>query len=256
VVITFENRYLCQDGTYRWISWNSYPLVEEGLIFAVARDVTDSKRMEEQLRASLQEKEQLLRELYHRTKNNMQVISSMLALQATFSDDQQVHKAFQEAQNRIRSMNLVHEKLYQSQNLSNVNLDEYVGDLVQLLAAAYQATPARIALRLDTERVSTLIDTAVPCGLILNELISNALEHAFPGGRAGEIRVGLHRTDQAEIILEVSDNGFDFRNSGTFGLRMVIAIAEYQLQGQVTFAAGEGVTWHVRFRDSLYRARV
>jgi len=230
--------------------------------YAFLTDITERQRTEQQLRASLQEKEQLLRELYHRTKNNMQVITSMLSLRARSANNPLVHKIFQEIQTRILSMAMVHEKLYQSQNLSSISLDSYIADLAKLLLATYRVKPNKITLSLNLEPISTLIDTAIPCGLVLNELISNALEHAFPDKRAGEIQINLHRTAQGEINLEVADNGvgvpagFDLRNTGTFGLPTALAIAEYQLQGQVVFATENGVKCQIHFRDDLYQERV
>jgi PAS domain S-box-containing protein len=262
-----EGQYVRLDGSVVPVEVIAAPFAYRGkpAIQVLAADITERVQSEAQIRASLQEKVQLLRELYHRTKNNMQVISSMLALQAAFSDDEQVHQVFQDTRNRIQAMALVHEKLYQSQNLSTVNLDEYIGELAQLLVATYQVTRGKVAIVLDMERIVTLIDTAVPCGLILNELISNALKYAFPGEQSGEIRIALYRTGQDTITLQVADDGVGMAEVGddwqpeTFGLQTVKIIAEHQLQGTVTCLAGKdhrGVTWQVKFRDNLYQARV
>jgi len=164
---------------------------------------------------------------------------------------------------RIKAMALVHEKLYQVQDLSRVNLGEYVSAVAHFMMGSYALLANRIELVLDVEEVPVLIDTATPCGLILNELLTNALRHAFPEGQAGQIRIHLYQVaDTEEIVLQVSDNGvgvpdaFDFRGGGTLGLRTVFALGERQLRGTVTFEVNHGVTYQVRFRDNLYTSRV
>lgn len=259
-------RWVRKDGAVIWTEQRNTPVNNEaGRLIAlegIARDITERKQAEVALQASLQQKTQLIQELYHRTKNNMQVVMSMLMLQAGYTDNKKVQGLLQESASRIQSMALVHEKLYQSQDLSSINLAEYIDDLAQLLSQTYQVTSNRITVVAETEPVRALIDIAVPCGLILNELLANALEHAFPDGRAGEIRIGLRRLGPGELMLEVADNGvglpagFDVRQAGAFGLQTIVAIVEYQLQGTVAFESKAGVTWRIRFRDDLYRERV
>lgn len=225
-------------------------------------EIAERKRAEEQIKASLEEKKVLLRELYHRTKNNMQVICAMLHFQALNSQDGRAASTFKEIENKIQSMSLVHQKLYQSRQLSNINLKVYISDLAELLMESYQISPDKISLVLDADDVFILIDTAIPCGLILNELISNSLKHAFPGDRKGVIRIQLTRTAGDEIMLRVADDGigvprgFDPSTSDTLGLRTVFGIGKHQLQGKVTFEKGNGTTWQIRFRDELYSPRV
>ena len=256
--ITFEQYFEPQD---HWYSIVAYSPVR-GYFAVTFEDITERVQADEQLRASLKEKEALLRELYHRTKNNMQVISSILALQAARIQDEQMLSIFRETENRIRSMALVHQKLYQSQNLSRIDLQEYVTDLVALLMQSHEASPDKIALVLDTESVSVLIDTAIPCGLVLNELLSNTFKHAFPGDRSGEIKIQLCRAQDGSIEIKVSDDGvgvpgdLDLRKSDTLGMQMVFGIAERQLQGQVTVETEGGVAWRIRFKDDLYAPRV
>ena len=228
----------------------------------IFRDITERVRAEKEIKTSLEEKKVLLQELYHRTMNNMQVICAILALQAGRINDEQVVRIFQETENRIRSMALVHKKLYQSKDLSSINFKEYVGDLANLLMSSYNVASNGIALTFDMDDVHVLIDTAVPCGLILNELISNALKHAFPGERAGEIKIQLHKTRRGEIELGVSDNGVgipagvDLGKSPTLGMETIFTIAEHQLQGQVQFQTRDGVACRIQFKDALYNARV
>ncbi|MEW5816283.1 MAG: MASE1 domain-containing protein [Spirochaetota bacterium] len=223
--------------------------------------LSERKQAEDRLQVSLKEKEALLRELYHRTKNNMQVICAMLELQLACMQDEQAVRVLKEMENRIRSMALVHQKLCQSHNLSSINLREYINELAGLLLDSYGVSSDRIRLNLDLEDVFVIVDTAVPSGLILNELISNALKHAFPGERKGEISIRLHKTGE-EIELGVSDNGigvppdFNFKANGKIGLQIVFALGEDQLQGGVKFETHNGLACLVSFKDTLYSARV
>jgi PAS domain S-box-containing protein len=225
-------------------------------------DNTDQKNAEAEIIKSLAEKETLLRELYHRTKNNMAVIIALLEMQAGTFDDARLLAAFREAQNRIRSMALVHQKLYETSDLSRINLKEYVTDLVHLLMKSYNISPESLILVLEMADVFVLIDTAIPCGLIMNELISNALKYAFPLPRVGEIKLGLNRDENGEIHLSVADNGvgvppgFDFRRDGHLGVQNILLLAEQQLQGEVAFDTIQGVACHLRFRDIFYESRI
>jgi PAS domain S-box-containing protein len=237
-------------------------LADKTVSIAFLTDITDRKRAEEQIKKNLAEKEALLRELYHRTKNNMQVIISMLQFQAASIQDPYILGVFRDAQNRIRAMAKVHQMLYSAQDLSSVNLQYYVSDLAESLLKSHQVLPGQIQLVLDAQDITVLFDIAIPCGLILNELLSNALRHAFPNGRAGEIHIQLYRASADELVLCVADNGvgappgFDFRACDSMGLQMVLATAEQQLQGRVEFQTGAGVTCCVHFKDNVYMRRV
>jgi two-component sensor histidine kinase len=192
----------------------------------------------------------------------MNVISAMLALQSSNIQDERMLSLFKDTEHRIRSMALVHQKLYQSQDLSRIDLGEYIDDLVALLAASHGVRPDKIALTLDAESIPVLIDSAIPCGLILNELLSNAFQHAFPGQRSGEIQIQLRQQADGTIVLQVSDDGigvsegFDWRQSDSLGLQMIFGIIESQLQGAVAVETDRGMTWRIRFRDDLYGPRV
>jgi len=261
-----EFRIVRPNGTIRWIANHAYPIISNDghvhRITGIAQDITDRKQAQAQLQTALAEKETLLLELYHRTKNNMQVICAILDLQTAYIDDERVLQVFAETTNRIQSMALVHQKLYQSQDLSRIDLREYITELAEFLLASYQVSPTRIKLALDLETVFVLIDTAIPCGLILNELISNALKYAFPGDRKGEIRIQLLKTASDEIELQVADNGvggapgFDFREDGRFGLKTIFSLGEQQLQGHVRFEVNNGVVCRLEFKDNLYKPRV
>lgn len=255
-----------QEEAYRWLLVSATPDYMEGetrpyQVYATFTDITARKQSEETLERALQEKEALLRELYHRTKNNMQVISAMLALHASQTADDRVKTVFQEMENRIRAMALVHQQLYQTQKLSHIRLDRYIEDLAAPLLESYGLSKQSVKLHLELEPVEALIDTAIPFGLILNELISNSLKHAFPAGREGQIWIELCRDGEA-IVLTVSDDGvgvepgFDFRKQTSMGLRTIFALAENQLLGEVCFENRPGVVCTIRFKDESYTPRV
>jgi PAS domain S-box-containing protein len=254
------------DGARKTILNSASPILdgERRVIGAVCvnQEITERKRAEELVKKSLAEKETLLRELYHRTKNNMAVITALLSMQAEAFDDPRLKQPFAEAIDRIQAMALVHKKLYDAQDLSSINLRVYIEELASMLMSSYNVSSGSVALATELDDVFILIDTAIPCGLILNELITNALKYAFLGGPGAEIRIALHRGADGEIELAVSDNGrgvpdgFVFRRDGQIGVRSVFALGEQQLQGQVEFDAASGVTCRLRFRDSFYRPRV
>jgi two-component sensor histidine kinase len=199
--------------------------------------------------------------MYHRTNNNMQV-SALLDIQASDSSDSNLKEAFADINNRIRAMGLVHQKLYEAHDLSHINLKEYISDLVHLLMTSHSISPGKPTFTSEMEDILVLIDTAIPCGLILNELISNAFKHAFPAGREGTICIHLGRSESGEIHLRFADDGvgvppgFDFRRDGHLGLQNVFALTENQLRGQVTFESPPGLVCQICFRDDIYRPRV
>jgi two-component sensor histidine kinase len=213
------------------------------------------------LKSALKEKEVLLRELYHRTKNNMQVINSLLGLRKESAQDDSVKMILQDMRNRVAAIALVHQKLYQSKDLSNIDLKEYLKDLINLLISSY-SDHNNINLKLDMENISVLIDIAVPLGLIVNELISNSFKHAFPNGMEGEISMFLHRHQNGTIELKISDNGIgipkgmDILNNETLGVQLLNSIVESQLGGTINLETQNGVTCTIRFNDLLYEERV
>ncbi|MFP4375360.1 MAG: sensor histidine kinase, partial [Spirochaetaceae bacterium] len=238
----------------------------------ISRTYEELSQTRDQLRASLSQKETLLRELYHRTKNNMQVIISMLSLQA--GQTSSIAELVSEAKTRIHAMALVHEKLYRSKDLSRIHMPEYLAELTSYIVDSRTDDGAWIDIEVHADDISLLFDTAIACGLLVNELVTNAIEHAFTGieesaaaspaerRRKPRITVRLTRGDQAELQLVVSDNGrgipdgVDPRAKGRMGLESVYAIAEHQLGGVVGYRNEDGLTWYVSFPDSLYRERV
>jgi PAS domain S-box-containing protein len=223
-------------------------------IQSIVRDISERKKAEEKIKASLREKEILLREIHHRVKNNMQIISSLHKLQSTNIKDKQAVEILQSTQNRIKSMALIHEKLYQSQDFSRVDLGEYVKSLTSQLFSSYGVNSHRIKLSTDIKDIFLDLNTAIPCGLIINELVSNSLKHAFPNDRAGEIQVAMRPLNGKEIELVVGDNGvglpqeLDFRKTKSLGLHLVTILTEDQLQGTIQLNKNRGTVFEIRIK--------
>jgi PAS domain S-box-containing protein len=264
----FEIEQIRKDGILIWTEVTSNPVYDQTgcLLYyqGVTRDITERKRADEQIRKSLSEKEVLLRELYHRTKNNMNVITALLEIQAADIDDERLKTAFTEAEHRIYSMALAHQKLYEANDLSRLNLKEYLQDLLESLRKSLNISASQISIVSEMEDVFILIDTAIPCGLILNELISNIFKYAFPDNRNGEIRLQLRRNESGEVDIRISDNGvgvppgFDFHRDGHLGMQSIFLLGEGQLKGQVIFETGQGggLACHITFLDIHYQPRV
>ena len=227
--------------------------VEGRVMFTVIlRDVTERMLNEELIKTSLREKEALLKEIHHRVKNNLQVVSSLLGLQSRVVADPEMRKMFQESQDRIHSMALLHESLYQSHNLSQVNFPDYIRQLAAHLFHSYGVAAERIHLRTDLDSLSLHLDAAVPCGLIINELVSNSLKYAFPDGREGEIRIELREHADGTTRLVVADNGVglkadvDWVNTRSLGLRLVRTLAQ-QLGAEIEVKSNMGMEVRLAF---------
>ncbi len=249
---SFEVELLKQLATHMAIAIQQSELYQQ-----VQSELKERRRTEEQLKLSLKEKEALLKEIHHRVKNNLQVISSVLRLQSDYIKDERVLTLFKDSQNRIRSMALIHEKLHQSSNLLKINFDEYVRDLADNLLRSYAANSQAATLRTQAAGVRLNIDTAIPCGLIINELVSNALKHAFPTSTSdNEILVEISPASDNRFILTVRDNGIgfplelDFRNTESLGLELVCIFTE-QLEGTIGLdqAEGAGTTFTITFSE-------
>ncbi len=228
----------------------------------VTRDISERRQAEEKIKASLKEKEVLLREIHHRVKNNMQVITSLLKLQSAHFKDQKYLDMFNESQGRIKSMALVHEKLYQSGDLAQIDFNGYVKTLTNGLFRAHGVDPTKVRLEQNIENVSLGLDSAVPCGLIINELVSNSLKYAFPQDKGGKIWIGLRTINKDELELTVSDDGkglpedLDIRRTESLGLHLVTILAEDQLEGQIELNRDRGTRYNIQFKLQKYRARV
>jgi two-component sensor histidine kinase len=220
------------------------------------------KQVEErtaQLQESLKEKDVLLKEVHHRVKNNFAVVSSLLNLQSNSVEDERTRHYLHESSDRIRSMALVRERLYQAENVTNIRFSEYIMTLSEELTRSHRIDPNRITITMDVDDIPLSVDQAIPCGLIVNELITNALKYAFPGsyeGR-GEIVIELHRKGDRSIELVVRDNGvgipadIDLRNNGSLGLSLVFLLAESQLGGSVRVEREEGTCFRIVFDTSV-----
>jgi len=221
------------------------------LVLAAIRDISERKRVETTLRASLKEKEVLLQEIHHRVKNNLQIVSSLLNLQTEKLSDPKAIELFKESQNRVRSIALFHEKLYQSRDLGRVEIGDYIKGLANGSFATYGVNPDDIVLAVDTEDIPLGVDAAISCGLIVNELISNALKHAFPDRRRGHVAVTL-RSAGSQVVLEVADDGvgfpagLDIRSPSTLGLKLVAIFTE-QVGGTMDLTREGGTRFSLRF---------
>jgi two-component sensor histidine kinase len=222
------------------------------------QNIAERKRAEKQLTASLREKEVLLQEIHHRVKNNLQVMSSLLYLQSRKAREPDTHGMLMESRNRIRSMALVHEKLYQTADLSRINFAQYIRSLVNYLLSVYGVNPDRVRFKANVEDVFLSIDTAVPCGLIVNELVSNSLKHAFPEHREGEIRIDLRPEANGQFVLIISDNGvglpeeLDYHGQESLGLQLINTLVD-QLEGTIQVGGHAGTTITVTFSELEYQ---
>ena len=251
-----------KDGSEFPVEISLSPLdTKEGLlIISAIRDITDRKQAEDKIKASLKEKEVLLQEIHHRVKNNLQVISSLLNLQAGYIADKTTLKIFADSQHRVRSMALVHESLYQSQDLALIDFAKYTHQLTRYLFHAYGVKASDVILKINIDKVFLEIDTAIPCGLIINELISNALEHAFSPetGKTGQIYIDLQINYQ-QIFLTVGDNGvgfpaeIDFRQTESLGLQLVNILVMDELEGTIELERRNGTLFKIIFARSMGR---
>ena len=218
-------------------------------------DVTERKQAEKQIKASLKEKEILLQEIHHRVKNNMQVISSLLKLQSDSYNDERIKKPLLESQNRVKAMAAVHENLYKSKNLSSISILPFLKELTTSILASYQLSSENITLEIDSDEIFINLEQASPLGLIVNELVSNSLKHAFTDGHKGEIHINLKRGNDDHIHLCFSDDGIgmpvslDWRNSDSLGLKLVLNLAENQLDGSIKMEVNNGTQFDIIFRE-------
>ena len=239
--------------------WTSTVRNDQGepvALVGVAREITERRRTEDQIKASLAEKEVLLKEIHHRVKNNLQIITSLLSLQSGKVNLPEMQSVLRESQTRVKSMALVHEELYQSDNFSRVDFADYIQRLSTNLFHTYQTGPVAISLVVDVQELFLTVDAAIPCGLVVNELVSNALKHAFPDGREGTVTIRL-RAEGPVYVLAVSDDGVglpedvDPSTTESLGLQLVDTLTR-QLGGSLRIRRGNGTQFEIAFADNLH----
>jgi PAS domain S-box-containing protein len=222
-------------------------------VIAVINDISERKKADDALHSALIEKEVLLREIHHRVKNNLQVMSSLMSLQADTVDNEDVRQSFREMQTRVQTMALIHEELYQAKNLSRVNLAEYIGKLAAGLSQSFLLNP-RVELEVDVEEAFLGVDTAIPCGLIVNELVTNAFKYAFPDNQPGKVLISLRSNADGVYNLTVNDNGvglpsgLDVYQTETLGMQLITILAA-QLGGKLDVELNGGTCFHIQFSD-------
>jgi PAS domain S-box-containing protein len=252
-----EYRWRTREGAYRWASCSLFPIYESpedeqlnwvSMIQVVIQDISERKQAEDLIQASLREKEVLLKEIHHRVKNNLQIISSLLHLQSIDLADDQGRRIFEDSQHRIDSMALIHETLYKSGDLARIDFADYARTLIQNLVYSYGVDPERIALKIEVDAVPLSLDRAIPMGLIINELVSNSFKYAFPGERQGLVTVRLHAPDSEQFILVVGDDGIgipatvNFPHQHSLGLRLVDTLAT-QLRSRIEHDRSHGTVF-------------
>lgn len=228
-------------------------------VFAAAHDITDLKKAEHEIKESLREKEILLREIHHRVKNNLQIVSSLLSLQTEFVEGEESIDVLMESRNRVQTMSIVHEELYKSSSLKDINFREFIENLISNLFYSYGVGVGTIVREIDVENINVGIDTAVPCGLVINELVTNSLKYAFPEGK-GSIRIEFKKIKD-KFYLIISDDGIgmpeniDMENTGTLGLKMVSSLVD-QLDGTLKLDVTNGTEFKIIFKELEYKDRI
>jgi PAS domain S-box-containing protein len=259
-----DKRFIRKNGSIAWTSQAIRRVRDaaegQSYYIVILQDIAERKAAEEELRRSASDKEALLRELYHRTKNNMQIICSMLNLESAQSGDPRLTEEFRLISDKVASMSLVHEMLYVSRDLSSIDLAEYIMELCALLKQSYFSTADRIRFEIELESLRVPVNAAVPLGLILNELVTNALRHAFPDGRRGVVSISAKKGPGGAVELAIADDGvgappgFDFREARSMGCRTVFALVE-QIGGSLVIASGKGVACRITYRPPDSDAR-
>ena len=244
-------------GVTYW-DWSLIPIKSRektvtGLVLTLA-NVTDRIKAEEQIKASLQEKEVLLKEVHHRVKNNLQLITSLLNLQTRRIDDKKSLSVFEEYRNRVNSIALVHEKLYESKDLANIDFGDYIRSLTAQILSTYSARLSGIALRVEAEDVFLKVNKAIPCALIINELVTDSIKYRFPGDRSKGGQISLEfKTNRENATLIVSDNGvdlpddFDINRSEVLGMQIINALIK-QLRASMRVDRNEGTRFIIEFQ--------
>nr|WP_243687206.1 PAS domain S-box protein [Methanobacterium formicicum] len=265
----FQYQLIDYKGNYSWVESQLVPIKKDGeinSILVISKDITERKKAMDGLERMVDEKNILIKEIHHRVKNNMQIISSLLNLQSQHlkADEQFAVSILKESQNRVKSMAMIHENLYQSKDFTHIKFEDYITRLVYELFYSYSGDADKIRLVVDVDDVNLNMETAVPCGLIVSELFTNSVKYAFPEGREGEIRVSLKqepgKDDAREFILTVSDDGvgfppdLDYRNTETLGLELVNSLT-CQIDGNISLDLTQGTKFTVKFKELRYKKK-
>jgi two-component sensor histidine kinase len=248
----------------KWMQIIKVPLNykdNEKQVLCILTDITSRKIAEENIKTSLRQKELLLQEIHHRVKNNLQIVVSLLKLQSRYVYDKRDLEIFNKSRARVETMSLIHEKLYKSADLANISMRDYLRDLTAQLLKAYEVDSSHVILTVDSEDVNAGIDTAIPCGLIVNELVSNSLKHAFRINQVGRIEINVKK-ENSSIILCFNDNGvglpagFDLETSESLGLQLVTTLVK-QLDGTINIdSSRKGTSIVVMFPEMNYKDKV
>ena len=258
-----QSNEIDKDGQTVYFANNSIGILENSFlkrIWVTRKEITDMKKSEEMLRHSLSEKEVLLKEIHHRVKNNLQIITSLLKLQSAYITDEKSKDLFKESQNRVQSMSLIHQRLYQSKDLGSINLHEYAKTLVNQIMQSFGIDFNKILVHINADKIIMTIDNAIPCGLIINELVTNSLKHAFPDGRKGNIKLDVAGIENYYLI-EFSDDGvgiskdFDIIRTNTFGLKLVKTLVD-QVKGNICIKSDGGTHFSIRFPNISNKERL
>ena len=258
--VIVEHLHYDGKGNIRIFEVNGFPVIDhKGKIIQMivySQDITDRKIAEEQIKASLKEKEILLEEIHHRVKNNLQIMYSLISIQSEYIENEKYKKTFKDFQNQIMSMALVHEILYKTKDLTKIDLKKYIENLLQSLFTSYGIKSSKITATIQVESAYLGVDTVILCGLIINELVSNSLKYAFPGNNRGNIRVALHAKGKTEFEMMVSDNGIglpkdlDPENTESFGLQMVNVLVKGNLHGEISLNISGGTEYIISFNTA------
>ncbi len=264
-IVPYESRIISKDGSVRWVLNASTTLKQHekiSYVLVIGSDITERKNTEFELKSSLNEKEVLLREIHHRVKNNLQIISSLLDLQKIYvKEDPLAINVLKDSQNRVLSMAMIHEMLYQTKDISYINFNDYIKNLVSNLLDSYRNNTIFINTVIDVQEILLNIETSIPLGLIISELLSNSLKYAFPHRKEGVIKLNLEAND-IEYNLIISDNGvglpedIDYRNTeSSLGFRLVNSLVT-QLDGSIELDRSHGTQFTIKFKELHYKERI
>ena len=253
-----------KDGSLFWNEVSISPIYDDqgrlSHYVAIQKDISERKRNEEQIKASLQEKEILLKEVHHRVKNNLSIVASLLEFQADYLDDPKAIQGLIDSQNRIQSMALVHERLYQSEDLGKINFKDYLQSLLDQLVTSFNLQLRQIQIQFESEEIFLNIETVTPCGIIINELVSNIFKHAFPEQQDAKIWISATQNSLENldlITLTVQDNGvglppdLDIHNADSLGLQLVSLLTK-QLEGNLKVSCHQETVFELTFAELYY----